>query len=713
MNIASLGGPLQRASDQLTEWFGRLSAASTGWKMSRKIRLVFGATALAMATLALITISSLLVIRASVGGVTSLATANKALLRVQTRSIVAQGLLKDYVIRPDDRTAKQLTTTLSSALDALDGAHAAAETLGQVESLTAVRSALNATQASAARIVAAQNMIGTQIASQLDVHGPSIANKLRLITEQAHAAGKGSATYAASVAQARYLEMRVNVTRYVAAPNPTTAKLVKANLLDLEDATNLLFEELEGTPMLASADRAIAELVAYDKAFDRVVAATAVRNREVEHVLHDSGPLLADNADRIVRAIEGVQGSKTFYAQAAVGGAVMIVLLAASIGIAIAVFAGILMQRLVTRPIVRMAEEMGSLAAGRLGVEMAETARSDEVGDMARAVEIFRSNAREIDERRSAALAAERQEIEREQARARDREAERVRADNERRGAMLALADIFETNVRHVVDSVGALAEQIEQDARLVSKTVDHSGVLTADVTVAATRASQNSLIVANATEEMSLSIAQVAAQIGNAAQIARDAADSANATDAIVGDLVADTQSIEDIVSLIAEVARQTNLLALNATIEAARAGAAGQGFAVVASEIKQLAHQTGEAAKDVAARIGRARGTSELAANALTDIARTIGQINGIATSVASAMEQQSMTTGQIATSTSQAADGSHNVATIIAQVHDGIDATGRAAQETLDAAADLSRQAESLRLTVDDFLATVRAA
>lgn len=713
MNITSLRDPVQWARDASRQGFARLSAVSTGWRMSRKIRLIFSATALAMATLALITIVSLLMIRASVGGVTDLASANQALLRVQTRSIVAQGLLKDYVIRPDDRTARDLATTLAAALDSLDGARAAADTLGQAGSLAAVRSALEATQASAARIVAAQNMIGAQIARELDVRGPSIAAKLRLITEQAHAAGNGSATYAAGVAQARYLEMRVNVTRYVASPSPATAKLVKANLLDLEDATNILFEELEGTPMLASADRAIAELVAYDKAFDRVVAATVVRNREVERVLRVSGPRLADNADHIIRAIEGVQGRKTFYAQVAMGGALTIVLLAAAIGIAIAILAGILMQRLVTRPIIRMAEEMGALAAGQLGSEMAETARSDEVGDMARAVEIFRSNAREIDERRTAALAAERQEIEREQARARDRESERVRADNERRAAMLALADIFEANVRHVVDSVGALAEQIEQDARLVSQTVDHSGVLTADVAVAANQASQNSLIVANATEEMSLSIAQVAAQIGNAAQIARNAADSANATDAIVGDLVADTQSIEDIVSLIAEVARQTNLLALNATIEAARAGAAGQGFAVVASEIKQLAHQTGEAAKDIAGRIGRARGTSELAANALTDIARTIGEINGIATSVASAMDQQSMTTGQIATSTSQAADGSQNVATIIAQVHDGIDATGRAAHETLDAAADLSRQAESLRLTVDDFLATVRAA
>lgn len=710
MGLSDLRG---RIEGRLTHCFTRLSIASTGWRMNRKVMLIFGATGVAMATLALITIASIFAIHASVSGVTDLAKANESLLRVQTRSIIAQGLLKDYVIRPDEGTARELSETLEAALESLDNATGAAAELNRSEALTAVQASLKATRRSADRIVSSQQQIRTQIDKELDVRGPAIAAKLRRITEQAHASGNSGATYAASVSHARYLEMRVNVTRYVATPDPATARLVKANLLDLEDAMNLLFEQLEGTPMLATADQAIAEVVAYDKVFEQVVAATAIRNREVNQVLRVSGPALASNADKIIGAIEAVQGRKTFAAQASAFGALTIVLIASAGGIAIALIAGILMQRLVTRPIVRMAEEMGALAAGNLGSEMVETGRSDEVGDMARAVEIFRSNAREIDERRSAAFAAEREDIEREQARARDREAERLRAEAERRASMLALADAFEASVRHVVGSVGALAQQIEEDARLVSQTVNQSGHLTADVAVAAQQASHNSMIVANATEEMSLSIAQVATQIGSAAQIANDAANSANATDAIVGDLVADTRSIEDIVSLIAKVARQTNLLALNATIEAARAGSAGKGFAVVAAEIKQLANQTGEAAKEVAGKIARARGTSGLAATALTDIARTIGEINGIATSVASAMAQQSTTTGQIAASTSQAASGSQNVATIIAQVHGGIDATGRAAQETLTAAADLNRQAESLRVSVDGFLATVRAA
>jgi methyl-accepting chemotaxis protein len=446
----------------------------------------------------------------------------------------------------------------------------------------------------------------------------------------------------------------------------------------------------------------IVEIVAYDKAFDKVISATNIRNREVDRTLRVTGPELAKNADRIVRAINGRQGGATLAAQAASLGAIMIVLLAAAAGIAVALFAGVLSQRLIAQPIIRMAGRMRSLADGNLAIEITETDRADEVGDMARAVEIFRAHAREVDERRAAALEAERRELEREQA---------LEAD--RRETMLALADSFETSVRHVVASVAASARQIEEAARVVSDTADQSGQLTAGVATAASQASESSLVVASATDEMSHSIAEVAQQIDDAASVAHRASDRARSTDAIVGNLIADTTTIESVVALIADVARQTNMLALNATIEASRAGDAGRGFAVVAGEIKTLAERTAQATEEIARKIARTRDTSGQAATAITDIAKTIDEISSIATVVASAMEQQKIATAQIAQTTNQAADGSQNVAWNIAKVHEGVAATGRAAQESLRAADDLNRQAETLKGAVDTFLATVRAA
>lgn len=702
MNFTALIDRLAKVRARTGQWIEALSTASTGWRMNRKVGLTFGAIALAMAALAMVTVGSLFVVRSSVGGVTDLSEANQALLRVQTQAIAAQGQIKDYVIRPDDKLSAEVAETLDEAIDSLDDAENGADAIGEAKSLAAVLSALETTRQSSNKIIAAQRTITEQVDKELLVRGPAIAGTLRSITEQSHQRGNANASYAAAVAQAQYLEMRVNVTRYLSDANPATAKVAKDNLLNLEDAMNVLFEELQGSDLARPADKVILELVAYDKAFDRVIAATNVRNQEIDRTLRATGPALASNANRIVQAINGRQGRATLAAQATSLGAVMIALLAAAAGIAAALFAGVLTQRLIARPITQMADRMRLLAAGDLAIEVTGTDRTDEVGDMARAVEIFRAHAREVDERRSAAIEAERREIEREQA-----------LEAERREAMLALADSFEASVRHIVESVGASARQIEDAARVVSDTAEQSGQLTAGVAAAAAQASESSLVVASATDEMSQSIAEVSQQIDGAANVAQQASDRVRSTDAIVGNLIEDTRTIEDVVALIADVARQTNMLALNATIEASRAGDAGRGFAVVAGEIKTLAERTAQATEGIAGKIARTRDTSGEAASAITDIAKTIDEISSIATVVASAMEQQKLATAQIAKTTNQAADGSQNVAWNIAKVHEGVDATGRAAQESLRAADDLNQQAETLKSAVDSFLATVRAA
>ena len=690
----------------------RLNAMLGHWSIDGKVRLLFGLTGLTMAAMALTTIGSLFLIRASVGHVTDLDEGTQTLLRVQAQSIAAQGYLKDYVIRPDDRVARQADNTLETALSSLDDAENAADAMGQADALDAVQAALEATLASSGRIVGAQQAIDAEVRKVIEVRGPKISATLRRISDTSHAGGANEASYAASVAQAFYLEMRINVTRYLAAPDPATAQHAKANLLDLEDAMNVLFEELQGSPQLGAADSVISELIAYDKAFDHVVAATKVRDRAIDNVLQVSGPALAANTNRIVLSIDRAQGRVTLYAQAAAVGAVTVAIIASAIGIAVALLAGLMVQRFVTKPIIRMADGMNALAAGNLEIEITGLHRQDELGEMARAVEIFRSNAHEVEARRSAALEAERREIEQTQHQARQREQDRFHAEQERRKAMLDLADSFETSVRAVVDAVSELARQIEADATLVSSAVGDSDRLTADAAGVAENASQNSLAVASAAEEMSLSIKHVADQIGNAADIARAASTSASLTDAIVADLIAYTQTIEDVVTSIAKIAKQTNLLALNATIEANRAGLAGNAFAVVASEIKTLAGQASTAATDVASKIARVRCSSGSAATALTDIARTVDTIDEIAARVASAMDQQATTTGEIARETGQAAAGSQNVAGIIAEVRDGVGASGRAAQQTLAAAAKLNRQADMLQASVEAFLVTVRA-
>src|SRR3954447_3925117 len=404
MRLAELIDRSAKLRAYASERIEALSSASTGWRMNRKVGLTFGAISIAMAALALVAVGSLFVVRASVGGVTDLSQANQTLLRVQTQAVAAQGELKDYVIRPDERLATEVAETLDKAVGSLGDAEDGADAMGEADALKSVRTALETTRDSAGKIVAAQRTINQQVDQELVVRGPAIAGTLKSITDRAHQSGNADASYSASVAQAQYLEMRVNVTRYLSDASPATAKLAKDNLLDLEDDMNILFDKLKGTNLSGDADKVIVELVAYDKAFDKVIAATQIRNREVDRTLRVSGPALAKNADRIVRAINSRQGGATLAAQAASLGAILIVLLASAAGIAVALLAGTLTQRLIAQPIIRMAERMRSLAAGDLGFEIAETDRTDEVGDMARAVQIFRANAHEVDERRTAAI---------------------------------------------------------------------------------------------------------------------------------------------------------------------------------------------------------------------------------------------------------------------------------------------------------------------
>ena len=568
---------------------------------------------------------------------------------------------------------------------------------------------------SADKIVAAQRTITQQVDKELVVRGPAIAETLKSITEQAHQSGNANASYSAGVAQAQYLEMRVNVTRYLSDPSPATAKLAKDNLLDLEDGMNVLFEKLEGSDLERHADKVILELVAYDKAFDTVIAATNVRNREVDRTLRVTGPALASNAERIVQAINNRAGRRNAGRTGDVAGAVMIALLASAAGIAVALFAGALTQRLIAQPITQMAERMRPLAAGDLAIEITGTTRTDEVGDMARAVEIFRAHAREVDERRSAALEAERRET-REGAGAGARTGSRSRPGRGRTDARPCWRwpTGFEASVRHVVESVGASARQIE-DARppgfrhrRAERTIDRGRGRRR-------RAGERKFDDRRERDGGNVAVHRGSVPAnwrggeGRAGSVRPGAVDRCDRRQSHRGHQDHRGRRRAD-----RRCGSANQFAGAQCDHRGQPRGRRRQGLRGRRQRDQDSGRpDSASATQEIASKIARTRDTSGLAATAITDIAKTIDEISSIATVVACAMEQQKLTTAQIAESTSQAAHGSHNVARNIDQVHEGVGATGRAAQESLRAADDLNRQAETLKGAVDSFLATVRAA
>jgi methyl-accepting chemotaxis protein len=342
-----------------------------------------------------------------------------------------------------------------------------------------------------------------------------------------------------------------------------------------------------------------------------------------------------------------------------------------------------------------MAVTMQRIARGDLDVVVPGFGRHDEIGDMAEAVEVFKSNARA-----SRAQEAEQKEAE-------------ARAVARRKADMQKMASDFEGAVGRIVDTVSSASTELEASASTLTATADRAQVLTSAVASASELASTNVRSVASATEEMALSINEISRQVRESAKIAIEAVDQARRTNGRVSELSKAAGRIGDVIELIDSIAGQTNLLALNATIEAARAGSAGRGFAVVASEVKALAEQTAKATGEIGQQISGIQAATQESVGAIKEISGTIERLSEIASTIAVAVEQQGAATQEISRNVQQAAQGTQQVSVNITDVQRGASETGSASSQVLAAARTLSGDSNRLKLEVGKFLNSVRAA
>ena len=341
-----------------------------------------------------------------------------------------------------------------------------------------------------------------------------------------------------------------------------------------------------------------------------------------------------------------------------------------------------------------MARTMRALADGDSDVNLGFTPGKDEIGDMARSVDVFRANAKER-ERLEAETEAER------------------RMKEKRSAAIESLIQAFEQASSDAIGQVGEAASRMESAARAMSSTAAATTGKSAAVAQASEGASQNVQTVAAAAEEMVSSIGEISQQIARSTEIAGSAVDQVEQTNGDVQRLDDAAKSIDNIVSLINDIAEQTNLLALNATIEAARAGEAGKGFAVVASEVKALASQTGAATQNISEHISGIQSATAKAVEAMSMIGGTIHEMSEIATAIAAAMEEQRAAAGEITRSAQEAADGTRDVFSNIQEVDQATSETGESAGQVLEASLAVSRQSDELKAAVEQFLTEVRAA
>jgi methyl-accepting chemotaxis protein len=361
----------------------------------------------------------------------------------------------------------------------------------------------------------------------------------------------------------------------------------------------------------------------------------------------------------------------------------------------VAVLLAFLLGRGLSRPLTAITAVMNRLSSGDTGVAIPGSDRRDELGTMAKAVDVFRRSMIEAGTLRAA------------------QETDKVKAEAEKQTLQRQMADRFEADVKGVVAAVARATEDMERVAGDITASVSGTSEQAAAAALASEQASTSVSTVAAATEELASSVSEIGRQVTHSSQVADNAVTKAKQTTEMVESLASAAEKIGNVLRLISAIASQTNLLALNATIEAARAGEAGRGFAVVASEVKELASQTAKATEEIAGQVTAIQSATADCVMAIGGISTTIREISGIATTIAAAVEEQGSATREIARSVQQVSAGTSQVSNNVAGASRAADQSRALAGNVQIASGELGQQATALMQSVDTFLAGLRNA
>lgn len=634
------------------------------------------------------------------------ATNSSAAVNEVEASVVATELsARDYLSKPSAQSAFavriQTDETTALAMRVRD----AATKERDVASLTAIIDQIQAYRAEFDTVVEAQERIDSEIDVTLTGGGGVMRLAVQDLVDVSSASDDVEAVSGAGNLMTRLMLARYYVQRYLNEPNSEVDERITSEMDAFADGAmelNFLLSTEEQQSKLATVKQRFEEFRA---SFDLVKKTLVERDQIVAERLAPVGQQLLETAQLLklennaIQAQIGPELEQSF--QDSEHLIVIVSLAGALLGLATAFIIG----RSIIRPVKSMTGVMNVLASGDKSVEVPATAQKDEVGEMARAVETFKENLIRNEQLAEEQRRAKEQRDAEEKAAMQEREARAKRIDDLTRG--------FDAKVQEILQRLGAASEEMDDASNSMASIARRASEESSTVASASTQAAQNVQTVSAATEELSSSVREIAQQVGTSSEVAGKAVTEAQRAQEQVAGLVATSNTINDVVTLINDIAEQTNLLALNATIEAARAGEAGKGFAVVATEVKSLAGQTASATDEISRKIVEVQAASGEAADVIKSISSIIMEMSDISSSIASAVEEQSAATSEIARNIEEAASGTREVSNSIVTVQEAANESGSTAEQVRATSSELSSRANAMRNAVNEFLTEVKVA
>ena len=605
----------------------------------------------------------------------------EAIRRVATR----------FTIAPDAALAKEFTDNADNVEDLLKKTLATTKDAERMRLYNEVLAEMGRHRTSFDQLIKSSNLM-LEDRKKLIAGDAALEAAAAKLIEAARSGGNNAVLIRAIEVDDAIAQLRSDSWRFLATSEPKTVDDFQASFKKATAALDALQNAAaEMRTLLAPVNAA---LQPYKGAFDESAKTLLGRSDIFQKGINPQQASMQKNLqtakESLLNSVAAAETSATGAVSSTSSVQEVLAVLALIIGVGFAWFIG----GSITHPLNGMTMAMTKLAGGDKTVKIPSADAKDEIGQMAKAVQVFKDSMIEA-EKLAAAQEADRKV-------------------KEKRGAALEhLTQSFETKIGRLASLLSSAATEMQATSQSMSSMATDTSERSVTVAAAAEEASTNVQTVASAAEELSASVAEITRQVAQSAKIAGRAVEDAKRTDATVQTLAAGAQKIGEVVTLIQEIASQTNLLALNATIEAARAGEAGKGFAVVASEVKSLANQTAKATEEIGSQIEQIRTATSDAVDAIRGIGEVINEINGIAAAIAAAVEQQGATTKEIARNVQQAAAGAQDVTRNIASVKESSTASGDAATQVLSAAGELSKQAESLTGEVNSFIADVKAA